>query len=215
MELQSPSQRRHPSPKPSPRYLLLLSYLQFDERTDAVDVKIRKLDAELTRYKDQLARLPPGPAKESVKSHAMRVLQQKKMYEQQRGAMMTQSFNMEQAAFATESLKSNADTVAAMQATAKQMRKAYKDISLDKVEDAQDELAEMMAESAEVQEILGRSYGTPTDIDDADLEAELAGLGELQDVEDTSYLDALPPSTSTGVLEASKKKSESPMTNQY
>lgn len=144
----------------------------------------------------------------------MRLLQQKKMYEQQRGAMMAQSFNMEQAAFATESLKSNVDTVAAMQASAKEMRKAYKNINLAKVEDVQDELAEMMAESAEVQEILGRSYGMPMDIDDADLEAELAGLGELQDAEDTSYLDALPSAAATSMPEASKKP-ESPMPSQW
>lgn len=42
---------------------------------------------------------------------AMRVLKQKKMYEQQRENLMAQSFNMEQANFATQMLKDTKVTV--------------------------------------------------------------------------------------------------------
>ncbi len=36
---------------------------QADVRVDAVEVKIKKLDAELTRYRDQLKKMREGPAK--------------------------------------------------------------------------------------------------------------------------------------------------------
>ena len=45
-----------------------------------MDEKIKKLDAELSRYKEQIKRTRPGPAQEAVKARAMRVLKQKKMY---------------------------------------------------------------------------------------------------------------------------------------
>lgn len=50
-------------------------------------------------------------------------------------------------------------------------------------------MADMLEQSEEVQEALGRSYGTP-DIDESELEAELDALGdEIALDDDTSYLD--------------------------
>jgi charged multivesicular body protein 5 len=54
--------------------------LQINKRGDTVDEKIRKLDAELVKYKEQIKRTRPGPAQEAVKARAMRLLKQKKMY---------------------------------------------------------------------------------------------------------------------------------------
>lgn len=45
-----------------------------------MDEKIKKLDAELLRYKEQIKRTRPGPAQEAIKARAMRILKQKKMY---------------------------------------------------------------------------------------------------------------------------------------
>jgi uncharacterized membrane protein len=53
--------------------------LQINKRGDTVDEKIRKLDAELVKYKEQIKRTRPGPAQEAVKARAMRLLKQKKM----------------------------------------------------------------------------------------------------------------------------------------
>ena len=55
-------------------------------------------------------------------------------------------------------------------------------------QDLQDDLADMLEDANEVQEVLGRSYGMP-EIDEDALEAELDALGDdiaLDD--DTSYL---------------------------
>ena len=48
-------------------------------RGDSMDAKIRQLDGELARYRDQIRKARPGPAQEAVKQRAMRVLKQKKM----------------------------------------------------------------------------------------------------------------------------------------
>ena len=53
----------------------------------------------------------------------------------------------------------------------------------------QDEMADMLEQADEVQDALGRSYGTP-EIDEDELEAELDALGdEIALDDDTSYLD--------------------------
>lgn len=52
---------------------------QINKRGETVDEKIKKLDAELGRYKEQIKRIRPGPAQEAVKARAMRVLKQKRM----------------------------------------------------------------------------------------------------------------------------------------
>lgn len=44
-----------------------------------MDEKIKKLDVELNRYKEQIKKSRPGPAQEAVKARAMRVLKQKRM----------------------------------------------------------------------------------------------------------------------------------------
>lgn len=57
----------------------VLYFIQIGKRGDSVEEKIKKLDAELSKYKEQIKRTRPGPAQEAVKARAMRVLKQKRM----------------------------------------------------------------------------------------------------------------------------------------
>ncbi|KAL6552598.1 hypothetical protein OROHE_007962 [Orobanche hederae] len=52
---------------------------RINKRGDNVEDKIKKLDAELARYREQIKKTRPGPAQEAVKARAMRVLKQKRM----------------------------------------------------------------------------------------------------------------------------------------
>ncbi|XP_019711500.1 charged multivesicular body protein 5 [Hippocampus comes] len=160
-----------------------------DARSESVDKKIARLDAELVKYKEQLKKMRDGPSKNMVKQKAMRILKQKRMYEGQRDNLMQQSFNMEQTNYTIQSLKDTKTTVDAMKVGLKDMKKAYKHVKIDQIENIQDQLEDMMEDANEIQEVLGRSYGTP-EIDEDDLEAELSALGDefLMD-EDNSYLD--------------------------
>ena len=45
----------------------------------------------------------------------------------------------------------------AMQTGLKQMKKEYKSVNIDKIEDLQDDLADMMEDANEIQEIMGKS----------------------------------------------------------
>merc|ERR1712083_903974 len=80
-------------------------------------------------------------------------------------------------------------TVNAMKTGLKEMKKEYKNVNIDQIEDMQDERADMMEDANEIQESLWRSYGMP-DVDEDELEAELDALGdEIALDDDTSYLD--------------------------
>lgn len=59
--------------------LAWLVSVQINKRGDTVEEKIKKLDVELAKYKEQLKKTRPGPAQEAVKARAMRVLKQKRM----------------------------------------------------------------------------------------------------------------------------------------
>ncbi|KAJ1514036.1 hypothetical protein HMI55_005020 [Coelomomyces lativittatus] len=166
-----------------------------DERADVIETKIKKLDIELTKYKGQLSKLRDGPGKEALKQRAMRVLKQKKQYESQYEQLRQQSFNLEQTAMTTENLKNTMVAVDAMKEANNQIKQQYKKINLDKIEKIQDELEDLMYQANEVQELMGRSYGVPDDVNEEDLEAELEALGDTllqeENEEVPSYLQEL------------------------
>jgi charged multivesicular body protein 5 len=166
---------------------------RLDTRVTTLDEKIKKLDVELSGYKAQLAKTRPGtPANNALKQKALRVLKQKKMYEAQRDQMMGQSFNMEQAYFATQTIQDTIQTVQAMKVGAQAMKQQFKQIKINEIENLQDDMQDLLDTNNEIQDILGRSYSLPTDVDEDDLDAELAMLQDELIAEDSmpSYLKA-------------------------
>jgi len=161
-----------------------------DERAESVEKKIERLDGELRKYREQMKKMRDGPSKNMVKQKALRVLKQKKTYESQAENLRNQAFNMEQTNFATQTLQDTKTTVNAMKVGVKQMKKEFKNVNIEQIEDLQDELGEMLEDADEVQEALGRATYNSPDLDEADLDAELEALGnEIALDDDTSYLD--------------------------
>lgn len=154
-----------------------------DSRIESVDVKISKLNAELTTYQQRMGRMRDGPGKNALKQKALKVLQQRKMYEGQRDQLQSQSWNMEQAGMMQDNLKNTMTTVDAMKTTTKELKKQYGKINIDKIEKMQDEMADLMDVGNDIQESISRSYDIPEDVDEAELDAELEAMGEEQDFE--------------------------------
>jgi len=179
-----------------------------DDRTDSVEKKIAKLDGDLLKYKTQMKKMRNGPAKDGIKRKALMVLKQKKTYERQRDQLMQQSFNMEQTNYSIQTVKDTQVVVSAMKTGLKQMKKEYKKINIDKIEDLQDEMEDMLEMADEVQETLGRQYGMPDDVDEADLEAELDALGDEMFEDELSVDDAI--SAPTGPLSEGGEASTQP-----
>lgn len=146
-----------------------------NSRGENIDEKIRKLEGELSRFRDQLKRVK-GPAQAAIKQRALRVLKQKRMYEQQRDQLYNQSFNLEQVAFATQNIKDTQATVASMKSAAKEIKKEYKKVDINEIENLNDEMADMLDLTNEIQETLGQTFGVPDDIDEEELMGELDAL---------------------------------------
>lgn len=92
------------------------------------------MENELRKFKDQMGKMREGPGKNAVKAKAMRVLKQKKMYEQQLDNLRGQAFNMEQANYAQQTLKDTHTTVIAMKDGMNQMKKEFKKINIEEID---------------------------------------------------------------------------------
>ncbi|CAM6098626.1 unnamed protein product [Calypogeia fissa] len=168
---------------------------RINKRGDGIDEKIKKLEAELVKYREQIKRTRPGPAQEAVKARAMRILKQKKMLEGQRDQLYNQTFNLEQVSFATEGLRDAKETMSAMKAASKELKGTMKTMKIDEIDKMQDDMLDLVDYSNEIQESLGRSYSVPDDIDEDELLGELEALEEDMGSEEVaggvpSYLQA-------------------------
>ena len=114
-----------------------------------------------------------GSANQTYKKRALEVLKRKRMYEGQRDQLSAQSFNLDQTAFAIETVKATQVTVQAMKAAATTLKEENKKISLDEIEDMQDDMEELLEDCGEISDILSRNYATPDGVDEDDLMAEL------------------------------------------
>mmetsp|Transcript_10115 Transcript_10115/g.18896 ORF Transcript_10115/g.18896 Transcript_10115/m.18896 type:complete len:227 (+) Transcript_10115:118-798(+) len=148
-----------------------------DTRVEALDKKIAGLNKELKVYQTQIAKAK-GSTKQNLQRRAMDILKRKRMYEGQRDQLSGQQFNLDQTVFALETVKDSHTTIAAMQAASKQLKTEHAKIDIDKIEDMNDDLTDMFEDMNEVSEALGRNFGVPDDIDEDELDAELACLGD-------------------------------------
>ncbi|KAJ4720549.1 charged multivesicular body protein 5-like [Melia azedarach] len=157
---------------------------RINKRGDNVDQKIKSLDAELSRYKEQIKKTRPGPTQEAIKARAMRVLKQKRMYEGQRDMLYNQTFNLDQVAFASEGIKDAQQTMSALKSANKELKGMMKTVKIQDIDNLQDEMMDLMDVSSEIQETLGRSYNVPDDIDEEELMGELDALEADMGIED-------------------------------
>ncbi|KAK6362971.1 hypothetical protein TWF730_000419 [Orbilia blumenaviensis] len=150
---------------------------KIDTRVSSLDVQISKLNAELSTYQAKMAKMRDGPAKNSIKTKALSVLKRRKQYETQRDQLMNQSWNMEQANMMTDNLKNVMTTVDALKTTNQTLKKQYGKINIDKIEQLQDEMADLLEIGNDINASLARAYDVPDDIDESELDAELEALG--------------------------------------
>ncbi|KAJ5505911.1 hypothetical protein LT330_001466 [Penicillium expansum] len=163
-----------------------------DTRVSSIDVKLAALNSELSTYQSKIAKMRDGPGKNALRQKALKVLQRRKQYEAQRDQLSQQSWNMEQAGMMQDNLKNVMTTVDAMKTTTKELKKQYGKVDVDKIEQMQDEMADLMEVGNEIQESISRAYDVPEDVDEAELDAELEALGEESMFESSMGESAMP-----------------------
>ncbi|ODV97048.1 hypothetical protein PACTADRAFT_39766 [Pachysolen tannophilus NRRL Y-2460] len=149
-----------------------------EERVSSLDVKLTKINAELGTYQAKLSKMRDGPGKNALKQKAIKILKQKRQIEAQKDQLESQSWNMSQASMTTDNLKNTMITVDAMKQANKELKKTYGKIDIDKIQDMQDEMLDLIEQSNELQNSLAANYDVPDDISEGELDAELEALGD-------------------------------------
>lgn len=169
--------------KNTPKVSLNDAVLNIDERVGSLDVKLSKINSELTTYQQKISKMGNGPGKAALKQKALKLLKQRKQIESQKDQLENQSWNMSQAAMTTDNLQNTMITIDAMKTANKQLKKTYGKVDVDKLESLQDEMLDLIDKSNELQESLLMSYDVPEDISESELDAELEALGDEVDYE--------------------------------
>lgn len=154
-----------------------------DERSGSLDVKLSKINAELLTYQQKISRMRDGPGKSALKQKALKLLRQRKQIEAQKDQLENQLWNMTQASMTTDNLKNTVITMDAMKLANKALKAQYGKINIDKMEQLQDEMLDLIDKLNELQESLLMLYEAPDDISELELDAELDALGEQMDFE--------------------------------
>jgi charged multivesicular body protein 5 len=161
-----------------------------DERANQIQERINKIDQQLAQLKPKL-HIP------SQKQRAMQLLQQKKQYEAQQSQMMNISYNMTNTQLHVDQIENTKVIVDTMKQSTKQMKSQMKKMDVGKIEDLQYELEELMENSTEIQDVLGRSYNV--DVNEADLELELQ---QLEDMDLSELMSNIPTTEPTASVPA-------------
>lgn len=94
----------------------------------------------------------------------------------------------------TENLRNTMATVDAMKQANKELKKQYGKIDIDKIESVHYDMEDLLESANEIQATMGRSYGVPDELDEADLQAELEALEDDLAFESVSGNDEAIPS---------------------
>ena len=108
-----------------------------------LDAKIDEIDKKLQKYKEQIRTSKSQAAQRAAKQQALRLLKQKKMYENQRDRMYSQQMNLESANFMTEQLKDTADQIAVMKQAQGEIAAQMKKVNIDDVDILQEQMQDL------------------------------------------------------------------------
>ena len=140
----------------------------------------KKMAAELTKAKE-FNRL-------KNKRAALQCLKKKKLYEQQVENLQNHQLKLEEQVITLEGSKTTAETFSALKSGAGAMKQLHRDTNIDEVDKVMDDINEQSEKMRQVQEALGQPVGYSADLDEDELDAELAEL-EAEDLEAELALD--------------------------
>ena len=140
----------------------------------------KKMAAELSKAKE-FNRL-------KNKRAALQCLKKKKLYEQQVENLQNSQLKLEEQVITLEGSKTTAETFSALKSGAGAMKQLHRDTNIDDVDKVMDDINEQSEKMRQVQEALGQPVGYSADLDEDELDAELAEL-EAEDLEQELALD--------------------------
>lgn len=163
-------------------------------RMSKLDTEISQLNMQLSGIQKRLQMVKNPLGQRPLRAQALKLLNKRKKLEQMRESLDNQDWSMTQAQMMTDTLQNTMISVNAMKQHNAVLKSQYGKIDLDKLEDMQDEMADLIEKGEELQNALSMStMGDVDDIDEGELDAELEALAEgdlEQELLETGNMDA-------------------------
>jgi charged multivesicular body protein 5 len=153
-----------------------------ETRITALKEKVQECDKELAQLREAIKN-SRGSTQATNKQRAVQLLKRRKMYSSQLEGLIGTQFNVEQMTFAAQNIQDTLTTVAAMKEAHKVQSQQLKSFKINDIENMMDDMADMMLDTEEINEVMSRNYGC--EIDEGELERE------LEELDDADYLDDL------------------------
>ncbi|EMR09937.1 hypothetical protein PNEG_01696 [Pneumocystis murina B123] len=161
-----------------------------EQQIQNIEKKIDKYTTELVKLRQKLKSCSSGSSR-ILKSQALTLLHQKKIYEQQKMNLQQQLLNMEQTVLAADQIKNTAAIITVMKSTNKTFQGQR--FKLNEIEKIQDNMEDLLNEVDQANCLLARSYDL-NQVDETELEAEFEALEEIDlEIENgiPSYLEGI------------------------
>ncbi|KAL6948927.1 hypothetical protein ACO0QE_001406 [Hanseniaspora vineae] len=163
--------------------LLADSNNQINDLQKNLQGKINNYNVEITTINSELkmlnTRLKKQPSNQILKRKCLKLLNKRKNLETIVDQLETQIWSTTKQQLATDNLMNNCLTLQTMQQQHKLMQKQFKKINVDKLQDMQDEMADLMEQSEELQNVLNQGFDNGNlneDLDEDELDQELDAL---------------------------------------
>ena len=174
-----------------------------DTRIKVLKEKILECDKELSQLREAI-KISRGGTQTTNKQRAVQILKRRKMYSGQLEGLMGTQFNVEQMSFTTQNIQDTLITVNAMKEANKVQTQQLKALKINDLENIMDDMADMMLDTDEINEVMSRNYAC--DIDEGDLERELEELGDADFLDDLDRQALEPPSYLPASVEKNKEE---------
>lgn len=150
------------------------------QRVSNLDTQISQLNFQLQTIQKKISVSRSAAGQRPLRQQALKLLNKRKQLEQMRDQLDAQSWSMTQAQMTSDNLKNTMVTVNALKTTNKALKAQYGKINVDKLQDMQDEMADLIEQGDELQQVLASNSleGGIEDIDEDELDAELDALAD-------------------------------------
>ena len=172
--------------------------------------KIAAIDQELVQIKAQLTKAKTPAQQNTLKQKALTLLNRKKMYQKQVDMISGSAFNLENISMTMDSMKIAKETMATTTAALTTMQKEFKSVDVIKMETLADDMADLMADTNEINELLARPYDTYDAMDESELDAQLAGLEDELAASEPLETTAAPAAADTTSISAGAEINTAP-----
>ncbi|SCU81527.1 LAMI_0B06634g1_1 [Lachancea mirantina] len=150
------------------------------QRISQLDTQISQLNVQLQAMQRKISTTRSAAGQQPLRARASKLLNKRKQLEAMRDSLDSQSWSMNQAQMTSDNLKNTMVTVNALKQTNKALKSQYGKINVEKLQDMQDEMLDLVEQGEELQQVLamGNGLNDLDEISEGELDAELEALGD-------------------------------------